>query len=52
MKQQEVEQNVSSHIHKAIGDFGAKFSTADGAVLSSDEATRRVKDGAPAACHS
>jgi hypothetical protein len=46
MKQQEVEQNVSNYIHKAIGDFGAKFSTADGAALSTEEATKRVKDGA------
>lgn len=46
MKQREVEQNVSNFIHKAIGDFGARFSTADGAVISSEEATRRVKDGA------
>jgi hypothetical protein len=46
MKQQEVEQNVSNYIHKAIGDFGAKFSTADGEVLSAEEATKRVKNGA------
>jgi hypothetical protein len=46
MKQQEVEQNVSNYIHKAIGDFGAVFSTADGAALSTEEATKRVKDGA------
>ena len=46
MKQQEVEQNVSNYIHKAIGDFGAKFSTADGEALSTEEATKRVKNGA------
>ena len=46
MKQQEVEQNVSNYIHKTIGAFGAKFSTADGAALSTEEATKRVKDGA------
>lgn len=46
LKQQEVEQNVSNYIHKSLGDFGAKFITADGSALSIDDATRRVKDGA------
>jgi len=46
LKQQEVEQNVCSSIHKSLGDFGAKFTTADGSPLSIEDATRRVKDGA------
>ena len=46
MKQQEVEQNISNYIHKALGDFGAKFTTAGGTVLSVEDATRRLKDGA------
>jgi hypothetical protein len=46
MKQQEVEQSFPSYIHMAIGEFGAKFVTADGMALSTEEATRRVKGGA------
>jgi hypothetical protein len=46
MKQREVEQPFSTYIHKAINDFGATFSTADGLTLSTDEAARRLKDGA------
>ena len=46
MKQQEVEQNFANHIHKSIADFGGKFTTADGTVLTTEQATKRVKDGA------
>lgn len=46
LKQQEVEQTVSNYIRKPIGDFGGKFSTADGTPLTTEEATKRVKDGA------
>jgi hypothetical protein len=46
MKQQEVEQNYTNYIHKAIGEFGGKFWSADGTTLSSEDATRRVKGGA------
>src|SRR5262245_36417748 len=37
LKQQEIEQMVSNHIRKPIGDFGGKFSTADGKVLTTEE---------------
>jgi hypothetical protein len=46
VRQQEVEQTVSSHINKQLGDFGGKFVAADGSSLSTEEATRRVKNGA------
>jgi hypothetical protein len=46
MKTREVEQTVSNYVRKTIGDFGGKFTTADGTTLSTQEATRRVKDGA------
>jgi hypothetical protein len=46
LKQQEVEQNVATYIQKTLGEFGGRFSTADGTVLSTEDATRRVKDGA------
>jgi hypothetical protein len=46
LKQQEVEQTISNYIHKTISDFGGKFTTADGTALTTEEATRRVKDGA------
>jgi hypothetical protein len=46
MKQQEREVMTSNYIRKTLGDFGAKFATADGDPLSSEGATRRVRDGA------
>ena len=46
MKQQEVEQNHPNYIHKAIGEFGGKFWTADGTSVSTEDATRRLKGGA------
>ncbi len=46
MKQQEVEQMVNNYVHKSIGEFGGKFATAEGTPLTTEEATRRVKDGA------
>jgi hypothetical protein len=46
MKQQEVEQNISNYIHKSLGDFGAKFTTADGKPLTTEEAIKSVKNGA------
>ena len=46
VKQQEIEQMMSHYIRKSIGDFGGKFTTADGQPLTTEEVTRRVKDGA------
>ncbi|WP_439631908.1 hypothetical protein [Gemmata sp.] len=46
MKQQEVEQVTSQYVRKSIADFGGKFATADGTVLTADAATQRVRDGA------
>jgi hypothetical protein len=46
IKQKVIEQPFSTYVHKAIGEFGARFRTAEGTSLSSEEATRRVKDGA------
>jgi hypothetical protein len=46
IKQQEVEQNVANSIHKSLGEFGGKFTTADGTALTAEQATKRVKDGA------
>ncbi len=46
LKQQEVEQMVSNYIRKPIADFGGKFTTAGGTALTSEEATKRVKEGA------
>jgi hypothetical protein len=46
VKQQETEIMTSSYIQKSLGDFGGKFTTADGAVLTTEQVTKRVKDGA------
>lgn len=46
IKTQEVEQTVSSHVHKQLADFGGKFALADGTPLGAEDATRRVKGGA------
>lgn len=46
MKTREVEQTVSNYVRKTVGDFGGKLATADGTALSTQEATRRLKDGA------
>jgi hypothetical protein len=46
MKQQETEIMTSTYIHKNLGDFGGKFTTADGADITAEQATRRAKDGA------
>jgi len=46
VKQQEVEQTVSNYVRKTLGDFGGKFATAEGTTLSTEDAVRRVKDGA------
>ena len=46
MKQQEREVMTSSYLHKTLGDFGGKFVTADGTPITTDEATKRAKDGA------
>jgi len=46
VKTREVEQTISNYIRKQLGDFGGKFTSADGTTLSTEEATRRVKDGA------
>jgi hypothetical protein len=46
VKTQEVEQLVNNYVRKTMGDFGGKFTTAEGMSLTTEEATRRVKDGA------
>jgi hypothetical protein len=46
LKQQEVEIMTSTYIQKNLGDFGGKFTTADGADITAEQATRSVKDGA------
>jgi hypothetical protein len=46
MKQQEQEIIASSSVQKCLGDFGGKFTTAEGAVLTTEQVARRVKDGA------
>jgi hypothetical protein len=46
VKQREVEQMTSNYVRKQIGDFGGKFVTAGGLPLTTEDATRRVKDGA------
>jgi hypothetical protein len=46
LKQQETEVMSSTYIQKNLGDFGGKFTTADGADINVEQATRRVKDGA------
>jgi len=46
VKQQETEILTSSYIQKSLGDFGGKFTTADGAILTTEQVTKRVKDGA------
>jgi hypothetical protein len=46
IKTQEVEQLTSNYVRKQIGDFGGKFVTAGGLPLTTEDATRRVKDGA------
>ncbi len=46
VKQQEVEQMTSNYVRKSIGDFGGKFVTADGTSLTSEDAARRLHNGA------
>lgn len=46
IKPQEREVMTSNYIRKTLGDFGAKFATVDGQPLTTEEATRRVKNGA------
>lgn len=46
VKQQETEITTSTYIQKNLGDFGGKFTTADGSDINVEQATRRVKDGA------
>ena len=46
VKTQEIEQTVSNYVRKQLGDFGGKFATAGGMTLTTEEATRRVKEGA------
>jgi hypothetical protein len=46
VKTQEIEQTVSNYVRKQLGDFGGKFVTAGGVTLTTEEATRRVKEGA------
>lgn len=45
-KQIEYDTVTTQHFSKALGEFDGKFSTADGAPLTPDEATARVKGGA------
>ncbi|QJW95290.1 hypothetical protein [Frigoriglobus tundricola] len=46
--QKQVEQDVvtSQYTNRALGEFGAKFLTADGTPLTPDEAAARIKNGA------
>jgi len=46
--QKQVEQDIvtSQYMNRMLNDFGAKFLTADGAPLTLDEATARIKNGA------
>ncbi len=46
IKQQEQEVTSSTYIQKDVADFGGKFMLADGSTLTSEQACRRVKDGA------
>ena len=46
LKQQEQEITTSTYIQKTLGEFSGKFSTADGAAITSEQATKKVKDGA------
>ena len=46
VKQRVIEQTVPNYIRKQVGDFGGKFATANGNLLTTDEATKRLKDGA------
>jgi len=46
IKQQEVEQVTAAYIRKSINEFAGKLTTAEGSALSTEEATRRLKDGA------
>lgn len=46
VKQQQQEIMTSTYIQKSLGDFGGKFTTADGSVLTAEQAAKRVKDGA------
>lgn len=45
-KQVEYDTVTTQHFSKTLGEFDGKFSTADGAPLTPDEATARVKGGA------
>lgn len=45
LKQQEQEQIFSTYIQKTLGEFSGKFSTADGTTLTSEQASKLVKDG-------
>lgn len=46
IKQQEQEITTSMFVQKEVADFGGKFMLADGTILTSEQATRRVKQGA------
>jgi hypothetical protein len=46
VKQQEREVMTSNYIRKTLADFGGKFTSADGDPLSTEQATKRVRDGA------
>ncbi len=46
VKQKDVERLMATHFRKELGDFGEKFTTAEGLPLSVKEVTDRVKDGA------
>ncbi len=47
--QKQVEQDIvtSQYFNKTLAEFNGKFATADGTPLTADEATARVKAGAP-----
>jgi hypothetical protein len=46
VKQQEQEITTQTYINKNIEDFGGKFTAADGTVITADQASRKVRDGA------
>jgi hypothetical protein len=46
LKQQETEIMTQTYIQKGFSDFGSKFTMADGSSLTSEQAIKKVKDGA------
>jgi hypothetical protein len=46
LKQQDQEVVIPNYVHKDIGDFGGKFATVDGFVLTTEQTIRIIRDGA------